>query len=95
MWIKRYVIVLGTLQVPQIPIEVTAYQPTMVEISITLATLSGFILLFAIFAKLFPIISIWEVNEDHKEKLSPGNAPIREKPQISGKLEEKDGRHDA
>ncbi len=95
MWIKRYVIVLGTLQVPQIPIEVIAYQPTMVEISITLATLSGFILLFAIFAKLFPIISIWEVNEDHKEKPSPGDAPIGEKPQISGKLEEKDGRHDA
>ena len=90
MWIKRFVIVLGTLQVPQIPIEFGVYVPTMVEISITVGALAGFVLLFAIFAKFFPIISIWEVSEEHKEKPSPGHTPIEDKPRISEQLERKD-----
>jgi molybdopterin-containing oxidoreductase family membrane subunit len=68
MWIKRFVIVLGTLQVPMMPFEFGVYKPTWVEISVTLAALAGFVLLFALFTKVFPIISIWEVNEEHKEK---------------------------
>jgi Ni/Fe-hydrogenase subunit HybB-like protein len=91
MWIKRFVIVLGTLQVPQIPIDFILYKPTWVEISITLAALAGFVLLFAIFAKIFPIISIWEVSEEQKERSSPGITPIEDKPQIS----EKSGREDS
>ena len=55
MWIKRFVIVLGTLQVPQIPIEFGSYQATIVEISITLAALAGFVLLFTLFAKIVKI----------------------------------------
>ncbi|MFC2159662.1 NrfD/PsrC family molybdoenzyme membrane anchor subunit [Actinomycetota bacterium] len=91
MWIKRFVIVLGTLQVPQIPIDFVLYKPTWVEISITLAALAGFVLLFAIFAKLFPIISIWEVSEEQKERSSPGSTPTRDKPQISEKSGREDG----
>ncbi len=90
MWIKRFVIVLGTLQVPQIPIEYVLYKPTIVEISITLAALAGFTLLFALFAKIFPIISIWEVSEEHKEKPSPGAAPTGDRPQIPGQSGGKD-----
>ena len=85
MWIKRFVIVLGTLQVPQIPIEFGSYSATIVEISITLAALAGFVLLFVIFAKIFPIISIWEVVEEHKKKPSPGVVHIKNTPQIPGK----------
>jgi len=70
MWIKRFVIVIGTLQVPMMPFEFGTYKPTWVEISITLAAIAGFVLLFAIFTKVFPIISIWEVSEEHKKKLS-------------------------
>ncbi|MCJ7471887.1 MAG: hypothetical protein MUP02_03660, partial [Actinobacteria bacterium] len=84
MWIKRFVIVISTLQTPQIPIESVIYKPTLVEISITLAALAGFVLLVALFAKIFPIISIWEVSEERKERSSPGHAPIEDKPQISG-----------
>jgi Ni/Fe-hydrogenase subunit HybB-like protein len=85
MWIKRFVIVLSTLQIPQIPIESVIYKPTLVEVSITLAALAGFVLLVALFAKIFPIISIWEVSEERKERSSPGNAPIENKSQISGR----------
>jgi len=73
MWIKRFVIVLGTLQIPLMPFEFGVYTPNWVEISISLAALAGFVLLFALFAKFFPIISIWEVTEEkNHEQPAPG-----------------------
>ncbi|MFQ5996318.1 MAG: NrfD/PsrC family molybdoenzyme membrane anchor subunit [Dehalococcoidales bacterium] len=61
MWVKRFVIIVPTLQVPLMPFEFGAYTPTWVEWSITAAAFAAFILIFAIFAKLIPLISIWEV----------------------------------
>ncbi len=86
MWIKRFVIVVGTLQVPLISTEFVVYKPTIVEISITLAALAGFALLFAIFAKVFPMVSIWEVSEEHKKKRSPENLSTDDTPEISEDL---------
>ena len=37
--------------------------PTWVEVSITLGALAAFMLMYAIFSKLFPIISLWEIKE--------------------------------
>ena len=91
MWIKRFVIVVSTLQIPQISIESVIYKPSLVEISISLAALAGFVLLFTLLAKVFPIISIWEVSEEFKEKPTTGDASIKDKSQISGKLGKKDG----
>ena len=86
MWIKRFVIVLGTLQVPMMPFEFGVYKPTWVEISVTLAALAGFVLLFALFTKVFPIISIWEVSEEHKEKPTLEYVPNENISQISEHL---------
>ena len=61
MWVKRFVIVVPSLQVPLMPFEFGAYTPTWVEWSITAAAFAAFMLIFAIFAKLIPLISIWEV----------------------------------
>ncbi len=68
MWVKRFVIVIGTLQVPLMPVdfEFGAYTPSWVEISIIAAGFAGFTLLLAVFAKVMPIIPIWEVAE-HEE----------------------------
>lgn len=63
MWIKRYVIVVPTLQTPLLPLNLAFYRPTWVEWSITAAAFAAFVLLFAIFARLFPIICIWEMVE--------------------------------
>lgn len=68
MWLKRYIIVTPTLGNPFLPIQNVApgyavYQPTWVEIAISLAALSAFILLYLGFTKLFPIVSIWETQE--------------------------------
>ena len=64
MWIKRFVIVIPTLEVPLIPFEFGAYHPSWVEWSITAGAFAAFILIFAILAKVIPLISIWEVAEE-------------------------------
>ena len=66
MWIKRFMIILPTLQVPLMPFEFGVYKPTWVEISITLAAMAGFALLIALFAKVFPIMPVWEVSRQHE-----------------------------
>jgi len=64
MWIERYTIVVPTLnELTGRGYEAALYRPSWVEWSITGASVCGFILLYVIFAKLFPIISIWEVEE--------------------------------
>ena len=65
MWIKRFVIIIPTLAAtPMPPTTPVIYIPSLIELSITLAGFSGFGLMLAIFSKLFPLISIWEVVEE-------------------------------
>lgn len=66
MWVERFLIVVPSLSVPQIPGAQGVqglYIPTWVEWSITAAAIAGFMLLFAIFSKLFPVVSHWEISE--------------------------------
>lgn len=68
MWLKRWIIVVPTLSVPflgiqSVPAKWAIYKPTWVEWSITVAAFAGFVLLYILFSKLFPIISIWETQE--------------------------------
>ena len=71
MWIKRYLIIIPTMQTPFIPAEAAdlhpVYFPTWVEFTISAGALATFLLLFTIFSKLFPIISIWETVEGVEE----------------------------
>jgi Ni/Fe-hydrogenase subunit HybB-like protein len=65
MWIKRYIIVVPTLASPYMPTRTGApltYVPTWVEWSITAGGFAAFLLMFILFSKVFPIISIWEVD---------------------------------
>ena len=93
MWIKRFMIVISTLQVPLMPFEFGVYKPTWVEISITVAALAGFVLIFAIFSKVFPIISVWEVSGEHQEESTLEHNPadnIPHIPQVPGHLKRRD-----
>ena len=66
MWIERFLIVVPSLSVPQIPGAQGVqglYAPTWVEWSITAGAFAGFMLLFAIFSKIFPVVSHWEISE--------------------------------
>ncbi|MBI3615155.1 MAG: polysulfide reductase NrfD [Candidatus Omnitrophica bacterium] len=69
MWLKRYLIVVPTLQTPFLPVQGVPsswirYFPTWIEWSIVAGALAMFLLLFTLFSKLFPIVSIWETLED-------------------------------
>lgn len=63
MWIKRLVIVVPSIALPQVPYAWGFYRPTWVELSILAGSFAGFTLLYAVFIKLFPIIPIWEMVE--------------------------------
>jgi molybdopterin-containing oxidoreductase family membrane subunit len=60
MWLERFVIVVPTLANPRLPAAARSYAPTWVEIAITAATFAAIAALYMIFAKLFPIIAVWE-----------------------------------
>jgi len=68
MWMKRFIIVIPTLEVPLMPFEFGNYTPTWVEWSITAAAFAAFILILAVAAKLLPMISMWEVEEEAEEE---------------------------
>jgi Ni/Fe-hydrogenase subunit HybB-like protein len=63
MWLERYNIVVPTLTRPRLPAPVASYLPTWVEWAILLGSIAMFALLYILFSKVFPIISIWEVRE--------------------------------
>jgi len=63
MWLERFLIVVPTLANPRLPYERGFYAPSWVELSITAGAVSFFILLYMVFTRFFPIISIWEVRE--------------------------------
>ena len=67
MWLERFTIVVPTLVNPRLPWARGSYTPSWVEVSLFAAFIAGFILLYAIFVKLFPIISIWEVREGREQ----------------------------
>ncbi len=67
MWIKRYIIIIPVLARPVIGTEWGIYSPTLVEWSITAGGFAGFMFLYAIFSKLFPIVSAWEIKEGRKK----------------------------
>jgi Ni/Fe-hydrogenase subunit HybB-like protein len=85
---KRYLIVVPTLTTPYLPttnggeipfnpplpFDWTHYRPTWVEWSITLGGTAIFLIMYMLFTKLFPMVSIWETRHDHVQ-LEPAPSP--------------------
>ena len=69
MWLERYTIVVPTSLQPRITMASTHYLPSWVELSIMAATFSGFILVYMVATKFFPIISLWEIQEGREESI--------------------------
>ena len=63
MWLERVTIVVPSLSSPRLPMAVATYHPSWVEWSLMAGFLAMFVLMYAVFTKLFPIISIWEIRE--------------------------------
>jgi Ni/Fe-hydrogenase subunit HybB-like protein len=68
MWLERYLIVIPTLTNPRLPAANSFYSPSWVELMITVATFAAMILLYLIFARLFPIIAVWEYKPHDSEE---------------------------
>ncbi len=65
-WLKRFLIVVPVQQHPYLPIQNVPdsfhhYIPTGIEITLTILPIVGVLLIITIIAKLFPVISVWEV----------------------------------
>lgn len=71
MYIKRYLIIVPTMMTPYIDPAAAnttiTYVPTFVEWTITAAAFAMFFLLYTLFSKVFPIISVAEVIEGVRE----------------------------
>lgn len=84
MWLERWYIIVPTMTHPRL-IPYTTYTPTLTEISLTAASLALFGLMFLIFFKLFPAVSIWEVaegrviQEAHSKVTIPPPEPVGQK----------------
>jgi len=61
MWIERFLIIVPSLAHKYLPYSWGVYRPRPVEILITISTFAGMGLLYALFSKFVPIISIWEL----------------------------------
>jgi molybdopterin-containing oxidoreductase family membrane subunit len=61
MWLERFLIVVPSLGHKYLPYAWGTYRPRPVEIIITVATFAAMTLLYVLFSKLVPIISIWEL----------------------------------
>ena len=61
MWLERFLIVVPSLGHKYLPYSWGVYRPRPVEIMITISTFAAMTLLYVLFSKLVPIISIWEM----------------------------------
>jgi len=68
-WLKRFIIVVPPqahpfLPVQHVPFQWIVYKPTLIEISVTLASILLVLVIITVLSKLFPILPIWEIAED-------------------------------
>lgn len=78
-WLKRYLIVIPTMEAPFLPIQnvpdyFMVYKPTIIEISVTVASFVLVLMIITVLSKFFPLIPIWETAHEEgieePEKLS-------------------------
>ena len=79
-WAKRYLIVIPTLASPflpgqRLPSAWLHYRPTSVEWSITAAAFALFLLIYTLFCKVFPIVSVWETRAAEPPETEPEPVP--------------------
>jgi len=80
MYVERYLIVVAGFRVPLMPYEPSSYTPSWVELSILAGAIALFMLIISVFAKLFPVVSIWEVVEHRGPEPIPDTTPLMPRP---------------
>ena len=79
MFIERFLIIVPILSHRNVPFIWGYYRPTWVEVSIMVAAFAGFALLYTLFAKFFPIVSINDMleGEHFKSEARLGRAKLK------------------
>jgi Ni/Fe-hydrogenase subunit HybB-like protein len=83
MWLERFLIIVPSLSRKYLPYAwvTNPYRPTWVELTITAGTFAGMAMLYMIFSKIVPIISMWELKGGRQNvglETVPLTAPARE-----------------
>ena len=76
MWLERFLIIVPSLGHKYLPYSWGTYRPQPVEIIVTISTFAAMTLLYVLFSKLVPIISIWELKAGQHDR--PVVAPQEE-----------------
>lgn len=76
MWLERFNIVVPTSLHPRVAMTGLHYVPTWIELSIMAGTFSGFVLVYMVATKFFPIISIWEIQEGREHSVAEVSARV-------------------
>jgi len=63
MWLERFVIIAGSLATNFVPSQWGFFVPSVTEISITAASFAWFLMLFSLFTRFLPIVSMTELKE--------------------------------
>ena len=67
MWLERFLIIVPSLGHKYLPYSFGSYRPQPVEFIIAGATFAAMTLLYVLFVKVVPIISIWELKAGHAD----------------------------
>lgn len=69
MWLERLIIVVPSLANPRLAYPTGIYIPTLTEWSLFAGGVAVFVLGYLLFAKFFPLISIWEIQEGREHSV--------------------------
>ena len=70
MWLERLIIVVPSLANPRLPYPRGMYVPSLTEWSLFAGAVATFALGYLLFAKFFPLISIWEIREGKEQSVA-------------------------
>jgi Ni/Fe-hydrogenase subunit HybB-like protein len=80
MWLERFLIVVPSLSHKYLPYTWGHYRPRPVEIMITISTFAAMTLLYVLFSKFVPVISVWELKVGEHPFPQEASAERREHP---------------
>jgi molybdopterin-containing oxidoreductase family membrane subunit len=69
MWLERLAIVVPSLANPRLPYPTGIYIPTHTEWMLFVGGVAVFLLGYMLFARFFPVISVWEIEEGRDESV--------------------------
>ena len=77
MWLERLNIVVPSLANPRLPYPTGFYIPSLVEWAMLAGGIASLVLGFVLFARFFPLISLWEIEEGRKESVHETSERLR------------------